>query len=94
MAAAIRRLTSARTAKRLGATETLIVYRRNREKMPAHNFEVEEAIEEGIQFKWLSTIKQAGDTTSQWKRCSSTKKDFLNQLANSRPSKGTRWCWR
>jgi len=26
-------------------------------------FEVEEAIEEGIQFKWLSTIKQAGDTT-------------------------------
>ncbi|HEV8041462.1 MAG TPA: NAD(P)-binding protein [Bryobacteraceae bacterium] len=53
----------ARTAKRLGATETLIVYRRNREKMPAHNFEVEEALEEGIQFKWLSTIKQAGDTT-------------------------------
>jgi NADPH-dependent glutamate synthase beta subunit-like oxidoreductase len=56
-------LDAARTAKRLGATETLIVYRRNREKMPAHNFEVEEAIEEGIQFKWLSTIKQAGDTT-------------------------------
>jgi NADPH-dependent glutamate synthase beta subunit-like oxidoreductase len=56
-------LDAARTARRLGATETLIVYRRNREKMPAHNFEVEEAIEEGIQFKWLSTIKQAGDTT-------------------------------
>jgi NADPH-dependent glutamate synthase beta subunit-like oxidoreductase len=56
-------LDAARTAKRLGATETLIVYRRNREKMPAHNFEVEEAIAEGIQFKWLSTIKQAGDTT-------------------------------
>jgi NADPH-dependent glutamate synthase beta subunit-like oxidoreductase len=56
-------LDAARTAKRLGATDTLIVYRRNREKMPAHNFEVEEAIEEGIQFKWLSTIKQAGDTT-------------------------------
>src|SRR5579864_375042 len=56
-------LDAARTAKRLGATETLIVYRRNREKMPAHAFEVEEALEEGIQFKWLSTIKQAGDTT-------------------------------
>lgn len=53
----------ARTAKRLGATETLIVYRRNREKMPAHDFEVEEALDEGIQFKWLSTIKKAGDTT-------------------------------
>jgi 2-oxoacid:acceptor oxidoreductase delta subunit (pyruvate/2-ketoisovalerate family) len=47
----------ARTAKRLGATEAVIVYRRNRERMPAHDFEVEEAIEEGILFKWLSTIK-------------------------------------
>jgi 2-oxoacid:acceptor oxidoreductase delta subunit (pyruvate/2-ketoisovalerate family) len=53
----------ARTAKRLGATETLIVYRRTREKMPAHDFEVQEAIDEGIQFKWLSTIKQAADAT-------------------------------
>ncbi len=51
----------ARTARRLGATETLIVYRRTREKMPAHDFEVQEAIDEGIQFKWLSTIKQAGE---------------------------------
>ena len=53
----------ARTAKRLGATETLIVYRRNREKMPAHDSEVQEALEEGIQFKWLSTIKKATYTT-------------------------------
>ena len=56
-------LDAARTAKRLGATETLIVYRRNREKMPAHNLEVEDALAEGIQFKWLSTIRQAGDTS-------------------------------
>ena len=53
----------ARTAKRLGAVETLIVYRRTREKMPAHDFEVQEAIEEGIQFKWLSTIKAAGESS-------------------------------
>ena len=52
----------ARTAKRLGAAETLVVYRRNREKMPAHDSEVEEALEEGIQFKWLSTIKKASDS--------------------------------
>ena len=38
----------ARTAKRLGATEAIIVYRRTREKMPAHDFEVEEALEEGV----------------------------------------------
>jgi 2-oxoacid:acceptor oxidoreductase delta subunit (pyruvate/2-ketoisovalerate family) len=53
----------ARTAKRLGATEALIVYRRTREKMPAHAFEVEEALEEGIKIKWLSTIKEAGETS-------------------------------
>jgi len=49
----------ARTAKRLGATEAVIVYRRTRERMPAHDFEVEEALEEGVMVKWLSTIKQA-----------------------------------
>ncbi len=47
----------ARTAKRLGAKEVTIVYRRNREKMPAHDFEVEEALEEKIKIKFLSTIK-------------------------------------
>jgi 2-oxoacid:acceptor oxidoreductase delta subunit (pyruvate/2-ketoisovalerate family) len=51
----------ARTAKRLGAEETIIVYRRTREKMPAHDFEVEEALEEGIMMKWLSTIKSMDD---------------------------------
>ncbi|MFZ5558182.1 MAG: NAD(P)-binding protein [Pseudomonadota bacterium] len=53
----------ARTAKRLGAEEALIVYRRTREKMPAHDFEVEEALEEGVMMKWLSTIKEAGEST-------------------------------
>ena len=53
----------ARTAKRLGAEEAIIVYRRNREKMPAHDFEVEEALQEGVMIKWLSTIKQAGEAS-------------------------------
>ena len=48
----------ARTAKRLGASESIIVYRRTRAKMPAHDFEVEEALEEGVMMKWLSTIKR------------------------------------
>lgn len=51
-------LDAARTAKRLGATEAIIVYRRTRERMPAHDFEVEEALQEGIMMKWLSTIKR------------------------------------
>jgi len=50
----------ARTAKRMGA-EPIIVYRRTRDKAPAHDFEIEEALQEGVMVKWLSTIKQAGD---------------------------------
>jgi 2-oxoacid:acceptor oxidoreductase delta subunit (pyruvate/2-ketoisovalerate family) len=50
----------ARTARRLGATEAIIVYRRTRDRMPAHDFELEEALEEGVMVKWLSTIKQSG----------------------------------
>lgn len=49
----------ARTARRLGATDAVIVYRRNRERMPAHDFELEEALEEGVRVKWLSTITRA-----------------------------------
>jgi 2-oxoacid:acceptor oxidoreductase delta subunit (pyruvate/2-ketoisovalerate family) len=53
----------ARTARRLGAEEAIIVYRRTREKMPAHDFELEEALQEGILVKWLSTIKQAAEAS-------------------------------
>ena len=49
----------ARTAKRLGATQAVIVYRRTRDRMPAHDLEVEEALQEGVMVKWLSTIRQA-----------------------------------
>ena len=48
---------AARTAKRLGATETLIIYRRDRAHMPARAFEADEAQEEGVKIKWLTTIK-------------------------------------
>ncbi|HEU5158415.1 MAG TPA: NAD(P)-binding protein [Streptosporangiaceae bacterium] len=50
---------AARTARRLGATDAVVVYRRNRDRMPAHDFEVDEAIEEGVRMKWLSTIAHA-----------------------------------
>ena len=48
---------AARTAKRLGAEEAVILYRRTRDKMPAHDSEVAEAEEEGIMMRWLSTVK-------------------------------------
>ena len=45
----------ARSAVRLGA-ETTIVYRRSQEQMPAHDFEVKEALEEGACLCGLRTI--------------------------------------
>jgi NADPH-dependent glutamate synthase beta subunit-like oxidoreductase len=51
-------LDAARTAKRLGADEALVVYRRTRDRMPAHDTEVREAEEEGVLFRWLTTITQ------------------------------------
>ncbi len=56
---------AARTAKRLGAEEAIVVYRRTRDHMPAHDVEVEEAMEEGVLIRWLSTIKnvEAGSMT-------------------------------
>jgi NADPH-dependent glutamate synthase beta subunit-like oxidoreductase len=47
---------AARVAKRLGASDALIVYRRNREKMPAHEDEATAAEREGVQIHWLHTI--------------------------------------
>jgi NADPH-dependent glutamate synthase beta subunit-like oxidoreductase len=52
---------TARTAKRLGADEAVVVYRRTRDRMPAHEIEVEEAEEEGVMMRWLSTIKRVED---------------------------------
>lgn len=55
-------LDAARTAKRLGASEAMIIYRRDRAHMPAHDFEVTEAVEEGVMIHWLRTIKQIDET--------------------------------
>jgi len=49
---------AARTVRRLGAEEALIVYRRDRAHMPAHGFEADEAIEEGVKIHWLTTIRE------------------------------------
>ena len=49
-------LDAARTARRLGATDTVGIYRRTRDRMPAHESEVEDALDEGVRMRWLSTI--------------------------------------
>ncbi|MCI8471148.1 MAG: NAD(P)-dependent oxidoreductase [Clostridia bacterium] len=46
----------ARTIKRLGAKEVMVIYRRAREQMPAEDKEVEEAMQEGIRFLFQNNI--------------------------------------
>lgn len=52
---------AARTARRMGAEEAVIIYRRNEEHMPAHREELEEAEREGVQVHWLRTISEVAD---------------------------------
>lgn len=43
-----------RSAVRLGAENVYVIYRRTRAEMPAEDIEITEAIEEGVQFKFLT----------------------------------------
>ena len=49
---------AARTSLRLGAEEVTVLYRRTHDQMPAHNEEVVEAEEEGVQFSYLTIPKE------------------------------------
>ena len=48
----------ARTVKRLGAKEVKVIYRRAREQMPAEEKEIEEAMQEGIEFLYQYNVTQ------------------------------------
>ncbi|MGD7731914.1 NAD(P)-binding protein [Propionibacteriaceae bacterium G57] len=52
---------AARTARRLGADEATIIYRRTRGQMPAHEDEAVAAEAEGVHINWLQTITDVGD---------------------------------
>ena len=45
---------AARIARRLGAREVSVLYRRGEAEMPAHRHEVAEARAEGVRFEWLT----------------------------------------
>ncbi len=47
---------AARVARRLGAEDTMIIYRRTSAQMPAHEEETQEAEQEGVRINWLHTI--------------------------------------
>lgn len=54
---------AARSAKRLGADEAVIIYHRDRAHMSAHAFEAEEAIEEGVKIRWLTSIREISESS-------------------------------
>ena len=68
---------AARCAKRLGAEEVYIVYRRSEAELPARAEEVEHAKEEGIIFKTL---------TNRWPSSPARIRPWL-------PSAASRWSW-
>ncbi len=57
---------AARTALRLGAQESYIVYRRSADEMPARAEEVHHAEEEGVQFKLLTSPVEIQGTEDGW----------------------------
>jgi glutamate synthase (NADPH/NADH) small chain len=57
---------SARTAKRLGAGESAIVYRRTRNEMPARSEEVHHAEQEGIRFEMLAAPVEVLGNPQRW----------------------------
>lgn len=57
---------SARTAKRLGAKEVFVIYRRSEAEMPARVEEYHHALEEGIIFNWLTLpTEYTGDINNE-----------------------------
>jgi glutamate synthase (NADPH/NADH) small chain len=57
---------SARTAKRLGAEASMILYRRTRKEIPARAEEIHHAEEEGIQFEYLVAPVEVIGNSKKW----------------------------
>ena len=55
-----------RVALRMGAEEVTCVYRRTRRESPARTEELEHAIEEGVQFMWLTAPVEIVGDSSGW----------------------------
>lgn len=57
---------SARVALRMGAEKVYVVYRRSRRESPARAEELEHAIEEGIEFRWLTNPVEILGNSAGW----------------------------
>lgn len=86
---------AARTAKRLGSEEVVIVYRRSEKEMPARNEEIEHAKEEGIIFKLLNNPVRLYGKNGRVARMECVKMRLGEEDASGRrrpiPIEGSNW---
>lgn len=77
---------SARCAKRLGADEVYIIYRRSRQEMPAREEEIKNAEEEGIIFRMLTNpVRFHGDNKGWLKKIELIKNKLGEPDSSGRP---------
>ena len=72
---------SARAAKRMGAKQVKILYRRDRAHMPARETELEDALKEGIEFKELTRISSANVEEKKVKSLNCVKTEIIDGKA-------------
>lgn len=72
---------SARTAKRMGATSVSILYRRDKEHMPARNDELEEAEREGIKVVYLTRVIRGSGNNNILKELECIKTEIIDHKA-------------
>jgi NADH-quinone oxidoreductase subunit F len=77
---------ASRTARRLGAKEITIIYRRTREEMPAADEEIEEALEEGVKIDFLTNpSKIAKNNDNLTMTCIRMKLGDIDESGRRRP---------
>ena len=85
---------AARTARRLGAAEAVVVYRRTRDRMPAHDIEVEEALKKASRCAGSPPSRTRTPARCRSRRCGSTTPGSRSRPASSRSCRRTAWSWR
>lgn len=78
---------AARSAVRLGADKVIIAYRRSLEEAPATRHEIHEAVEDGVEFKFLTNPAEVlGDTRVTGVRCEIMKLLEPDESGRRRPA--------
>lgn len=72
---------SARTAVKMGAEEVKILYRRDKEHMPAREVELNDCIKDGIKIKYLTKVISANSQNENVKSLNCIKTEIIDKKA-------------